>query len=260
MGVGGLESISILKFVVVGVVVPTREEQHGVRAALYAHTSKLSKALFALIVSDVACARFRVRKSYLAIYSPCTPKTFNTPAPGLTHLTPIPATVYWFCMCDNTTHITRLLVFFRPRARFWQICEKNCEYPPPPPPPPSYQPQQQQLQQHQHQCFFSLVCYTIYYTFGEEKVARYKPRGYFKLHTDHVEAFNDLACGGRLGTLIVYLNDDFTGGQTQFPYLEVTVQPSAGDAIYFHSVRVSAYVHASGALLCHTRPGQASSC
>ncbi|CAN0483770.1 unnamed protein product, partial [Scytosiphon promiscuus] len=72
------------------------------------------------------------------------------------------------------------------------------------------------------------------------KVARYKPEGYFKLHTDHVEAFNSLCCGGRLGTLIVYLNDDFTGGHTEFPTLGVSVDPCAGDAIYFHSVQVDA--------------------
>lgn len=70
------------------------------------------------------------------------------------------------------------------------------------------------------------------------KVARYKPQGFFKLHTDHVEAFNGLVCGGRLGTLIIYLNDDFTGGQTNFPYVQATVEPCTGDAIYFHSVVV----------------------
>ena len=70
------------------------------------------------------------------------------------------------------------------------------------------------------------------------KVARYKPRGFFKLHTDHLEAFNDLCCGGRLGTLILYLNDDFRGGHTEFPRLGVSVEPVAGDAIYFHNVKV----------------------
>ncbi|CAM9516456.1 unnamed protein product [Scytosiphon promiscuus] len=70
------------------------------------------------------------------------------------------------------------------------------------------------------------------------QVARYRPGGFFKLHTDHVEAFNELVCGGRLGTLLLYLNDDFTGGQTDFPFVEVAVEPSAGDAIYFHSVQL----------------------
>lgn len=57
-------------------------------------------------------------------------------------------------------------------------------------------------------------------------------------HTDHVEAFNDLRCGGRLSTLILYLNDDFKGGQTDFPELGISVEPTAGDAIYFHNVKV----------------------
>lgn len=78
------------------------------------------------------------------------------------------------------------------------------------------------------------ACFVVSLT----KVARYRPDGYFKLHTDHVEDFNGLVCGGRLGTLILYLNDDFTGGQTDFPFVQVAVAPFAGDAIYFHSVQV----------------------
>lgn len=74
-------------------------------------------------------------------------------------------------------------------------------------------------------------------TFMEKwQVARYEARGFFNLHTDHVESFNNLCCGGRLSTLIVYLNDDFSGGHTEFPTLGVSVKPSVGDAIYFHSV------------------------
>lgn len=69
-----------------------------------------------------------------------------------------------------------------------------------------------------------------------DQVARYKPQGFFNLHTDHVPSFNNLICGGRLGTLILYLNDGFSGGHTEFPKLGVSVEPAAGDAIYFHSV------------------------
>lgn len=84
----------------------------------------------------------------------------------------------------------------------------------------------------------SLVHISIILVTFRVKVARYNPQGYFKLHTDHVEAFNGLVCGGRLGTLIIYLNEDFSGGQTNFPYVGATVEPRTGDAIYFHSVRV----------------------
>lgn len=70
------------------------------------------------------------------------------------------------------------------------------------------------------------------------KVARYKTGGYFKLHTDHVDTFNDLVCGGRVGTLMIYLNDLFEGGETEFPNLNVLVEPSVGDALFFHNVKV----------------------
>lgn len=86
-------------------------------------------------------------------------------------------------------------------------------------------------------------------------MARYRPQGFFKLHTDHVEAFNRLVCGGRLGTLIIYLNDDFTGGQTNFPYVKATVEPCTGDAIYFHSVVVSSLPHERASALCLTLLG-----
>lgn len=37
----------------------------------------------------------------------------------------------------------------------------------------------------------------------------------------------------RLHTLLVYLNDDFVGGETYFPELNVRIQPKRGTALYF---------------------------
>jgi hypothetical protein len=37
----------------------------------------------------------------------------------------------------------------------------------------------------------------------------------------------------RLHTLLVYLNDDFTGGETYFPELNASVKPTRGTALYF---------------------------
>jgi prolyl 4-hydroxylase len=70
------------------------------------------------------------------------------------------------------------------------------------------------------------------------QVARYQKGGFFRLHEDNSDDFNSLPCGGRLGTLLVYLNDSFEGGETDFPQLGVRVAPVAGDAIYFNSVHM----------------------
>ncbi|GMI28722.1 hypothetical protein TrCOL_g12127 [Triparma columacea] len=81
------------------------------------------------------------------------------------------------------------------------------------------------------------------------QASRYSPGGFYSLHTDNVDSFNDLEAGGRWGTLIVYLNggmspsDDgerrFEGGETEFPYASggpVLVTPSTGRGAFFHNV------------------------
>jgi prolyl 4-hydroxylase len=39
--------------------------------------------------------------------------------------------------------------------------------------------------------------------------------------------------GDRVGTAILWFNDDFTGGETYFPKLDVTVTPKRGGMLYF---------------------------
>jgi hypothetical protein len=39
--------------------------------------------------------------------------------------------------------------------------------------------------------------------------------------------------GDRVGTGIFYLNDDFDGGETYFPKLDVAIKPKAGSFLYF---------------------------
>ena len=68
------------------------------------------------------------------------------------------------------------------------------------------------------------------------QLARYGPTEEYKLHTDTIDAFNDLLPGGRFATLLCYLDDDFGGGRTRFPDLGLDVEPKRGDAIFFRNV------------------------
>ncbi|MCG8418265.1 MAG: 2OG-Fe(II) oxygenase [Proteobacteria bacterium] len=62
------------------------------------------------------------------------------------------------------------------------------------------------------------------------RVYRYAPGERHGVHWD-----TELAVEGGVSrvTLVVYLNDDFTGGATNFPELDVTVTPKTGRALMF---------------------------
>lgn len=49
------------------------------------------------------------------------------------------------------------------------------------------------------------------------QVCRYQPTQEFKIHTDHLNSFNDLECRGRLATCLIYLEEPDAGGETWFP-------------------------------------------
>jgi len=64
----------------------------------------------------------------------------------------------------------------------------------------------------------------------------YKPGQYFKPHNDWFgpgSAYNKhcLHSGNRTNTLMIYLNDDFEGGATDFARKKVTVKPELGKAV-----------------------------
>lgn len=61
------------------------------------------------------------------------------------------------------------------------------------------------------------------YTVGQE----YKP------HYDYFYAAPYLVTNDRIATLIVYLNDGFSGGETEFPNLNIKITPKQGRALYF---------------------------
>ncbi|MFA5990090.1 MAG: 2OG-Fe(II) oxygenase [Sphingomonas sp.] len=66
--------------------------------------------------------------------------------------------------------------------------------------------------------------------FGEPlSILKYSPLQEYKLHSDAIKSKN----GNRIKTAIIYLNDNFIGGATNFPKLGISVKPSRGDMITF---------------------------
>jgi len=67
------------------------------------------------------------------------------------------------------------------------------------------------------------------------QVIRYRPGGHYCAHADAALDQED-----RYVTVLCYLNDDFEGGQTTFPYLDnLSIQPESGKAVIFPST----YIH-----------------
>ena len=70
------------------------------------------------------------------------------------------------------------------------------------------------------------------------RVYRYEVGHHFGLHNDQSYFRGD---GARsLLTLLVYLDDDVTGGETEFPEQGVTVVPRTGDALWFQHMLLHA--------------------
>ena len=73
------------------------------------------------------------------------------------------------------------------------------------------------------------------------QVVSYTPSGFYRhhydasFHPDVVRRMNH-GCGPRIYTLLVYLNDDFQGGETEFMILKKRVQPKKGKAIFFQNI------------------------
>ena len=67
------------------------------------------------------------------------------------------------------------------------------------------------------------------------QVTYYETTQFFAPHFDSLrKGSGDLgAPGDRQSTMILYLNDDYTGGQTQFHRIGVTVEPERGKAVFF---------------------------
>jgi len=74
------------------------------------------------------------------------------------------------------------------------------------------------------------------------QVVRYKPGGFYKPHFDACNKATDdctrlnKGLGPRFITFIIYLNDDFEGGETYFPQIDTKVSPKRGKAAIFYDV------------------------
>ena len=89
------------------------------------------------------------------------------------------------------------------------------------------------------------------YEYEQCQVVRYEPGGFYEehydqCHTDEAYCARQVAQfgGPRKWTLIIYLTDDFDGGETYFNKMKLGIRPSAGDAILFHGLTSdNQYVH-----------------
>lgn len=78
-------------------------------------------------------------------------------------------------------------------------------------------------------------------------VLHYRPGETYAPHVDFIPATPANAAqltmrGQRARTLLVYLNDDFEEGETEFPLLERRFRPPRGSALVFHNVDASGEV------------------
>ena len=65
------------------------------------------------------------------------------------------------------------------------------------------------------------------------QVLRYKEGGRYKPHQD---TFDDMEDNKRMYTIILALNDDYEGGETEFPNLGKEYKMKAGDVLFFHTL------------------------
>ncbi len=72
------------------------------------------------------------------------------------------------------------------------------------------------------------------------QVVKYEKGGFFKPHFDacygneeHCKRMNEHG-GPRYATLLIYLNDDFEGGETYFPGIDKSIKPKKGKAVLFY--------------------------
>jgi prolyl 4-hydroxylase len=72
------------------------------------------------------------------------------------------------------------------------------------------------------------------------QVVKYEPNGYYKHHHDSCCDDNNLCIeftkngGHRIKTVLIYLNDDFTEGETDFPALNKKIKPPKYCAVVFN--------------------------
>ena len=81
------------------------------------------------------------------------------------------------------------------------------------------------------------------------QILRYRPGEEFRPHVDYFNesgagAYQSLADGGqRAQTVLLYLNDDYAGGSTCFPKLQLDIKSRRGDLLHFHNLGADGLGH-----------------
>jgi len=65
------------------------------------------------------------------------------------------------------------------------------------------------------------------------QLLKYHPGEYYRLHHDWIPEQLQALCGPRVFTFFLYLSDVEEGGGTRFPYLNLTVMPKRGSAVWW---------------------------
>lgn len=86
---------------------------------------------------------------------------------------------------------------------------------------------------------------------------RYETGDFFREHTDYFsddDQYTDMAAGQRIYTALLYLNEDFIGGATDFPLLNISVVPKKGRMLLFKNTVSTHELYPSGN--CHGNKGR----
>ena len=76
----------------------------------------------------------------------------------------------------------------------------------------------------------------------------YQVGQFYKVHSDYIDQHRNSACGIRVATFFLYLNDVEEGGGTRFPNLDLTVEPK------YVLTRMHARTHARTREMCTNQP------
>lgn len=77
----------------------------------------------------------------------------------------------------------------------------------------------------------------IHRNYSEDlQILRYYPGQFYGVHHDYIEADQHRIIGSRILTIFLYLSDVEEGGGTNFPDLDITVQPQLGRVLLWPSV------------------------
>ena len=74
---------------------------------------------------------------------------------------------------------------------------------------------------------------------------RYHQGQHFAIHTDHGFSYNCTVSS------VMYLNDDYVGGELWFSFLDLTIKPEYGDIVFFPSTYL--YAHAAKPVISGTK-------